>query len=244
MSENTLQKISISVFFPFYNEEVNIENTTNEALAFLPEISDDFEVILVNDGSADRTGEIADRLAGDNDKVRACHHEINQGYGTALRTGFEAASKEWVFYTDGDGQFDIHELALLLPLAGEYDIVSGYRMNRQDNFVRRLNAFCWGKLVKTVLGFRCRDVDSAFKLYRREIFDHIDLRSTGALIDAEILARAHHAGYTLTEAPVHHRPRLAGTQTGANIRVIARAFKELIKLRKNIRSGGRGEQGK
>ncbi len=235
------KRYSISVFFPCYNEEGNIERVTGEALAYLPTISDDFEIILVDDGSADRTGEIADRLAANHPTVRAVHHDANKGYGSALRTGFAAATKELVFYTDGDGQFDIAEMDLLLPLIEDYDIVSGYRQNRQDNAIRRLNAFCWGTLVKTLLGFRCRDVDSAFKLYRREIFDHIELGSTGALIDAEVLSRAARAGYSLTEVPVHHRPRIAGEQTGSKIRVILRAFRELLKLRKSIRATPRAK---
>ncbi len=229
------KKYGISVFFPFYNEAENIERTVSEALAFLPEISDDYELILVNDGSSDRTGELADKLAAEHPFLRACHHEVNRGYGAALRTGFSAASKELVFYTDGDGQFDIRQLALLLEHIETHDIVSGCRVNRQDSPFRKINAFCWSKLVTRLLGFRCRDVDSGFKLYRREIFDHIELKSTGALIDAEVLGRAVCAGYTLTEVPVRHRPRLAGTQTGANLKVIGRAFKELLKLRKEIR---------
>ena len=229
------KKYSISVFFPFYNEAENIERTVSEALAFLPEISDDYELILVNDGSSDRTGELADKLAAEHPCLRACHHKVNRGYGAALRTGFSAATKELVFYTDGDGQFDIRQLALLLEHIETHDIVSGCRVNRQDSPFRKINAFCWGKLVTRLLGFSCRDVDSAFKLYRREIFDHIELKSTGALIDAEVLGRAVGAGYTLTEVPVRHRPRLAGTQTGAKLKVIGRAFKELLKLRKEIR---------
>ena len=232
----------LSVFFPCYNEEQNIRRVVAEALAFLPTVTDDFEIIIVNDGSGDRTGEIAEDLAGADERIRSVHHERNRGYGAALTSGFRAASKQWVFYTDGDGQFDIADLGGLLPHAGHYDIVSGYRRKRQDSLIRRINAFLWGKFVQRVLGFRCRDVDSAFKLYRREIFDCIELKSTGALIDAEIIARALRAGYTLTTVPVGHRPRVAGRQTGANLKVIARAFKELWKLRKDIRATPRGKQ--
>jgi len=227
---------SLSVFFPCYNEEDNVRRVVAEAMAFLPTVSDDFEVILVDDGSRDRTGEILDELAAGDGRIRAVHHETNRGYGGALQSGFRAATKELVFYTDGDGQFDITDLTRLLPRIDEYDIVNGYRERRQDSAVRRLNAWLWGKLVQRVLGFRCRDVDSAFKLYRREIFDRIEMRSTGALIDAEVLARARRAGCTLTEVPVRHRPRIAGRQTGANLKVIARAFKELLKLRRDIRN--------
>ena len=226
----------LSVFFPCYNEEGNVERVVQEAVAFLPSVSDDFEIIIVNDGSGDRTGEIADRLAAADPRIRAVHHETNKGYGAALRSGFVAATKHLVFYTDGDGQFDMRELSELLPLARRYDIVSGYRINRQDNAIRRLNAFMWGKLVQALLRFRCRDVDCAFKVYRRSIFDVIELKSSGALIDAEILARATRAGCTIGELPVHHKPRIAGEQTGGKITVILKAFRELIELRGAILS--------
>ncbi len=225
---------SLSVFFPFYNEQDNVRRVVGEALAFLPTVSDDFEVILVNDGSGDRTGEIIDEFAAGDPHIRAVHHPSNRGYGQALRSGFRAATKELVFYTDGDGQFDIAEMQSLLEQIGRYDIVSGYRCHRQDSVIRRLNAWMWGRLVTWVLGFRCRDVDSAFKLYRREIFSRIEMKSTGALIDAEILARATRSGYNLTEVPVSHRRRIAGSQTGAKLSVILRAFKELLVLRKEI----------
>ncbi|MGB2824063.1 MAG: glycosyltransferase family 2 protein [Phycisphaerae bacterium] len=227
-------RYSLSVFFPCYNEAGNIRRVVAEAMGFLPTVSDDFEVILVDDGSGDGTGEIADELAAGDGRIRAVHHEVNRGYGGALQSGFRAATKELVFYTDGDGQFDITDLAGMLPLIAEHDIVNGYRRRRQDSVIRRLNAYLWGVLVQKVLGFRCRDVDSAFKLYRREIFDHMEMKSMGALIDAEIIARARRAGLTLAEVPVRHRRRLTGRQTGANVRVIARAFKELWQLRKAI----------
>ncbi|HEG42715.1 MAG TPA: glycosyltransferase family 2 protein [Phycisphaerales bacterium] len=226
----------LTVFFPFYNEEANIESTTLKAVEVLGRLALDYEIILVNDGSSDATAEIADRLASQNEKIRAIHHETNSGYGAALQTGFRNATKNWVFYTDGDGQFDINQIALLLPLAEKYDIVNGYRQDRQDSPIRKLNAACWGCFVRAILRFKARDIDSAFKLYRRAIFDHIDMESTGALIDAEILARANRAGYSLGHIPVKHLPRTAGTQTGSNIKVILRAFKELFELRKDILS--------
>jgi len=230
------RKYALSVFYPCYNEQDNVRRVVGEAMAFLPTVSNDFEIILVNDGSDDRTGEIIDALAAGDPRIRAVHHPANRGYGGALQSGFRAATKELVFYTDGDGQFDIAEMRPLLELIGRYDIVSGYRRRRRDSLVRRLNAWMWGRLVTWVLGFRCRDVDSAFKLYRREIFDRIEMKSTGALIDAEILARAGRMGYTLVEVPVSHRPRIAGSQTGARLGVILRAFKELLSLRKDIAS--------
>jgi len=226
--------VSLSVFFPCYNEAENVERVVRRAVEVLGDLVADWEVIIVDDGSADATGRIADRLAAQDPRIRAVHHQRNGGYGMALRSGFAAARKRYVFYTDGDGQFDIAELDRLLELRESADIVSGYRKSRRDSLIRRLNARCWGWLVQRVLRFRCRDVDSAFKLYRREIFDRMPLRSTGALIDAEVLARAARSGYTIRTTPVTHLPRTAGAQTGAKIGVIFRAFKELMKLRRDI----------
>ncbi len=230
-----VNNVSISVFFPCYNEQDNIARVVQQAPAALENLKADFEVIIVDDGSSDSTGQIADELAGQNSVVKVVHHSTNLGYGAALQSGFEAATKELVFYTDGDGQFDINEMPPLLPLMEQYDIVSCYRLNRQDSSIRKINGWCWTKLVCLLFGMKIRDIDCAFKLYKREIFDNIKLSSAGALIDAEILARAIHKGYTVIQKGVHHYPRTAGSQTGANLRVILRAFKELFKLHGKIR---------
>jgi len=235
VSAGVESKVSISVFFPCYNEQDNVARTVEAALAVLEKLNADFEVIIVDDGSSDATGRIADEIAGRNSNVLAVHHRRNLGYGAALQSGFKAATKKLVFYTDGDGQFDINEMPPLLPLMRQFDIVSCYRLNRQDNLLRKVNGFCWTKLVCLLFGLRVRDIDCAFKLYKREIFDNIELSSAGALIDAEILARAARKGYTITQRAVHHYPRAAGTQTGANLMVILRAFKELFKLHSRIR---------
>ncbi|MCP4610921.1 MAG: glycosyltransferase family 2 protein [Planctomycetes bacterium] len=231
----TANNVSISVFFPCYNEQGNVTGIVEKTLAVLEKLDADFEVIIVDDGSSDDTGKIADELAGGNDRVKVVHHGTNLGYGAALQSGFKAATKELVFYTDGDGQFDIKEMPGLLGLMGQYDIVSCYRLNRQDNLVRRINAWCWTKLVCLVFSMKIRDIDCAFKLYKREIFDTFKLVSTGALIDAEVLARAVRKGYRVVQQGVHHYPRTAGAQTGANLRVILRAFKELFGLWQQIR---------
>ena len=225
---------SISVFFPCYNEAENIRPLVEKTISVLRELTDDFEIILVNDGSTDGTTEIIDSLTAGSQTVRAVHHETNLGYGAALQSGFRAAAKELVFYTDGDAQFDIAELPQLLPLIKEYDIVSCYRLNRRDNLIRKLNAWCWTKFVCMMFGMKIRDIDCAFKLFKRKIFDDIQMHSTGALIDTEILARAKRKGYTITQLGVHHYRRQAGRQTGAKLTVIIRAFKELFKLRKDI----------
>ena len=226
-----VHNVSISVFLPCYNEQDNITSVVEQALTVLEKLNADFEVIIVNDGSSDRTGQIAEEIAGQKDRVKVVHHGTNLGYGAALQSGFKAATKEFVFYTDGDGQFDINEMPPLLRLMEQYDIVSCYRLNRQDNLIRKINGWCWTKLVCLLFGMKIRDIDCAFKLYRREIFDNIKVVSTGALIDAEILARAVRKGYRVTQQGIHHYPRTAGAQTGANLRVILRAFRELLRLR-------------
>lgn len=229
--------VSISVFFPCYNEQENIRRTVEKALEVLGKLNADFEVIIVDDGSADKTGQIADEIAERDGRVKVVHHKHNLGYGAALQSGFKAATKELVFYTDGDGQFDINEMPPLLSLMEQYDIVSCYRLNRRDPIIRKINGWCWTRLICLMFGLKIRDIDCAFKLYKREIFDKIELSSTGALIDAEILARAVRKDYRITQKGVHHYPRTAGEQTGANIRVVLRAFKELFKLQSRIRRG-------
>lgn len=225
---------SLSVFFPCYNEKDSIRSLTEKTLSVLSEKVNEFEIILVDDGSSDGTGELADRLASEYPQVQAVHHSQNSGYGTALQSGFRAATKEYVFYTDGDNQFDIAEITKLFPLAETFDIVSGFRIDRQDSLIRKINAFCWTALVGFLFNLKLKDIDCAFKLYKREIFDTIEMHSTGALIDTEILARAIRKGYTITQIGVRHYPRTTGSSTGASPGVIIRAFKELFQLRKEI----------
>ena len=229
--------VSISVFFPCYNECENIGPTVEKAIMVLEELDADFDVVIVDDGSFDGTGKIADDIADRDDRVKVVHHARNLGYGAALQSGFKAATKELVFYTDGDGQFDISEMPSLLALMDQYDIVSGYRLERKDSVIRRINGWCWTKLVCLLFALKIRDIDCAFKLYKRQVFDNITLSSTGALIDTEILARAASKGYRITQKGVHHYRRTAGEQSGANLKVILRAFKELLVLHRRIRRG-------
>jgi glycosyltransferase involved in cell wall biosynthesis len=218
-----------------YNEESNIEEAVRRAVSILPRHADAFEVILVDDGSRDRTGGIADRLSAADPRIRVVHHGTNRGYGAALRSGIDAARYDWIFYTDGDNQFDLEEIRLLLPLCPQNDIVTGYRIDRRDPFNRKLNAWIFNLAMRLFFGLRVRDVDCAFKLYRRSIFDGFPLRSNGAMIDAEILARARARGARIAEVGVHHYPRTAGSQTGASPFVILRAFRELFRLWAELR---------
>jgi len=229
----------ISAFFPAYNEEANVPTMVERLREVLPTISDDYEIIVVNDGSHDRTAEVADALAKADPHVRVVHHPQNRGYGGALKSGFTASRKAYVFFTDGDGQFDVAELTKLVPYVPEYDVVIGYRIDRAEGGLRRVNAGAWNWLVRRLFGIPSRDVDCAFKLFDRRVFEVVHPEAEGAMISTEVLARAVRAGFRITEVGVHHYPRQHGTPTGANPLVIARAFYELFKLYRRITADSR-----
>jgi glycosyltransferase involved in cell wall biosynthesis len=226
---------ALSVVLPAYNEEANIERVVRQVVAYLEARGLDYEILPVNDGSRDDTGGILTRLAAELPRLRPQTHAQNRGYGAALRTGFDTAVKRYVFYMDGDGQFDIGDLDALLPLASEDVIVTGFRIERRDPFMRRLNAKLFGGwLVRIMLGVHVKDLNCAFKLIPQRVFRSIALESTGALINAELYGRAIRAGFGIREIGVHHYPREAGVQTGAHLRVILRAFYDLFRLRQQI----------
>ena len=220
-----------------YNEEANIEHAVTSALAVLAGVTDRYEVIVVNDGSRDRTGALADRLAAANAHVRAVHHPENRGYGAAVRSGFAAAQYPLVVLADGDNQFDLGELALLLRTLGTFDIVSGYRIARRDPALRRLYAFMYNRVARVLFSVPLRDVNCGFKLYRHALVERLlpQLRSTGALINVEMLARARKLGAKVTEVGVHHYPRETGQPTGGNPAVILRAAREMMELWRELR---------
>ncbi len=224
----------ISATLPAYNEEANVPRTVGALVSVLEALGADYEIIVVDDGSRDRTAEVTRELAQANPRVRLVQHRVNQGYGAALHTGFEAATKELVFLTDSDAQFDVGELAKLLPLLDGADMVIGYRAPRRDPFIRRLNGWGWTGLGNLLFGYVARDVDCAFKLFRREILDHIHIDSRGATFSLEFLVRTRRAGYKIRETPVRHLPRTAGRQTGARLSVILRAFRELLAFRTKL----------
>ena len=226
---------SFSLFFPAYNEEANVEAMVRAAQKILPEIAVEWEIIPVNDGSKDKTRVILDRLAKEDPHVRPVHHEKNKGYGGAVISGYNASRYGLVFFTDGDLQFDLGEIRLLLERLDEGDLILGYRKNRRDPWLRKLNAFLWGSLVKFLFGFRVRDVDCAFKMIKRPVVDKVPLTAGGAMVSTELLAKAHKAGFKFVEVGVTHYPRQAGTQTGAKLSVILRAFKELFKLYRKLK---------
>ncbi len=219
---------SLSVILPAYNEEALIANTISTVMSVLTTWMQDFEVIVVNDGSKDRTGEIVAGLSAYDRRIRLIDHPVNRGYGAALVTGFEAVTKELAFFMDSDGQFDISDLARFFPLIEEYGAVLGYRIDRQDTWMRKLNALGWKQLVRFIFGVHARDIDCAFKLFRAEFFRTHRLETRGAMINAEILYKLSRAGYTYTEVGVQHLPRRAGKATGAKLTVILRALREMV----------------
>ncbi|HEY2386091.1 MAG TPA: glycosyltransferase family 2 protein [Candidatus Binatia bacterium] len=229
---------SLSAFFPAFNEERNVPLMVERLTAVLPTVADDYEIIVVNDGSADRTGAVADELAKADPHVRAVHHPVNRGYGGALKSGFAASRKAYVFFTDGDGQFDVGEIGKLTAFVPAYDVVVGYRLDRAEGGLRKLNAALWNALVHRLFRIPARDVDCAFKLFKREVFDVVRVEAEGAMISTEMLARIVRAGFKVQEVGVHHFERRHGKPTGANPLVIARAFLELFKLRRRINSNG------
>jgi glycosyltransferase involved in cell wall biosynthesis len=233
---NTPKPVSVSVILPAYNEEQNVRNAVESARTVLLEIATDWEIIVVDDGSIDGTPAVCGGLVTECDRVRVIRHASNKGYGAALKSGILAARHELIFFTDADGQFDLRELERLVEYADEYDIVMGYRGKRRDPWHRLINAFGWNVLIRLVFGVRVRDVDCAFKLFRRSVFDQVQIRSAGAMINAEILAQATRFGMKMREIKVNHYPRSYGKPSGANIAVIMKAFRELVRVSRELRN--------
>ena len=236
MNEETKTGISLSVVLPAHNEEGNIRNTVNSCVSYLEKNKITYEVVVVNDGSFDRTREIVGELSSANPNVVLVNHEVNRGYGSALRSGFDRASKEYIFFMDSDGQFDINDLDRLIPLAGDRVVVIGYRGNRADSFIRSLNAWLYSLYIFLVFGLSVRDMDCAFKIFPNGAYRAVKpIKSEGALFSAEFLIKLKRNGFTFKEVPVGHFPRQFGSQSGANLKVILKMFRESWKLRNEFR---------
>jgi glycosyltransferase involved in cell wall biosynthesis len=219
---------------PAFNEAENISGMVADALRVLPQLAADFELIVVDDGSWDETAVVTQTLAAQHPQLKLVQHKVNKGYGTAVLSGLTHASKELIFFTDADRQFDLQEIEKLLAHIETADLVVGYRKPRRDPFMRRLNGKGWSWLVTLLFGYTARDIDCAFKLMRRSVVEQLqdEITSGGATFSAEFLVRAKQSGFIIKEVPINgHRPRVAGSPTGANLRVIVRAFKELLQFR-------------
>ena len=204
-------------------------------LQVLPKVATRWEIIVVDDGSGDATALICQELKAQYPEVDVICHGQNRGYGAALKSGIMAANYDLIFFSDSDGQFDFRDLEQLICWSEDYDIVAGYRAKRQDPLYRRINAFGWNALVRLVLGIKVRDIDCAFKLFRRSVFDHVKIRCVGAMVNTEILAQATQLGMRIREVKVTHLPRRHGKQSGANVHVILKAFRELCRLWRKLR---------
>jgi len=200
----------------------------------LEPLVDDYEVIVVNDGSKDRTQQVVEELATRNAHVRCVTHPQNKGYGEALRTGFNSSTKELIFFTDGDKQFDVREVSRFIPAIEDADMVIGFRRPRKDPPVRILYAVGWKLLVTTLFGYAARDVDCAFKLFRRQVWEAVNVNSGGATFSAEFMVKARRKGFRVKEIRVTHYPRTAGSPTGGNPKVIFRAFRDILWLRRHL----------
>ncbi len=225
----------LSYFFPAHNEEANLAPLVEEALATLPSLADEFEVIIVDDGSRDATPALADELAAAHPGVvRAVHHEVNQGYGAALRSGLAAARYDLVAFTDGDRQFhvaDIGRLTARLAAADAPDVVVGYRIRRADPPIRTAYARAYRLANRLFFGLKVRDVDCACKLFRRSALEGVRVESGGAFFSAELLIKLGARGARIAEVGVPHYPRTAGSPTGAKPSVVFRAVKDFWNLR-------------
>jgi glycosyltransferase involved in cell wall biosynthesis len=222
---------SLTVSMPAYNEAENIRPMIDMVRAKVEPLVDDLEIVVVNDGSSDNTAAIVRQISEEDPRVRLVDHPVNQGYGAAVRDAVWAASKELIVFTDSDLQFDLSELERFLPRLREADLVIGYRYARSDPWHRRFFGHGWSWLVNLLFGYTARDIDCAFKLFKRRVIETIHVDSGGAMFSAEFLVRAKLAGFKIVEEPVNHYPRIAGSQTGARPDVILRAFRELLKLR-------------
>lgn len=221
------QEYSLSVVLPAHNEEAIIGQTVRTVIETLASWKHPFEVIVVDDGSRDRTGEIVEEIATSDERVRLVTHPVNQGYGAALVTGFSAATNTLTFFMDSDGQFDIHDLQRFFPLLAEYDAILGYRINRQDTLMRKMNARGWKMLIRIVFGVRVRDIDCAFKLFHTNFFREHPLETRGAMINTEMIYKFSQAGLSYTQVGVEHLPRRSGRATGAKVSVILKALTEM-----------------
>ncbi len=224
------QLSSLSVFFPCFNEEKNIKSVVAQALQVLPDLAEQLEVIVVNDGSQDKTQQVAEQLAHQHQSVRVVNHSRNRGYGVSIRTGLAACQHDWIFYTDGDGQFDIEELAEFIPFTQDYALILGYRRQRAEGLKRKLFTRLYKLYIDCLFSVNVRDIDCAFKLLQADLLQDLSLFSNGAFISAEMLYKLKKQAVQFKELPVNHYQRRFGQATGASLKVIAIGLWEPLKL--------------
>lgn len=219
---------SFSIVLPCLDEVQVIEAVIEQARLVASELAESYEIVVVDDGSRDGTAALVGELAARYAEVRLLRNATNRGYGSALARGLRAARMPWVFYTDADGQFDLSDLRRAVSILPEHGIVCGYRADRQDGWLRGVNGRGWTWLTNSLFSLGVHDVNCSFKIFPRTFFDRIEMRSKGAFIDAEILSQARQIGMSIVQLPVRHRPRSGGEPTGGRLRVIGRAWVELV----------------
>lgn len=223
--------ISISAFFPAYNDAESLRVLIPKTVITLKALADDFEIIVVDDGSADETPSVLAELSREYPFLRTVRHPENRGYGAALRSGFQAAAGELVFYTDGDGQYDVAELKdLVARLRDDVDAVNGYKIQRADGFPRRWLGRSYHGLVRLLFGLKVRDVDCDFRLLRRRVVEAIPLTFSSGAICAELMTQIERAGFRVEEVPVHHYPRLSGKSQFFRLSPVLRMMRDVLAL--------------
>ncbi len=229
----------LSVFFPSYNEEENIETTVNKAKDVLEKVADKWEIIIVNDGSKDRTAKIANHLSKADKRIKVIHHKLNRGYGGAFKSGLFGAKYAWIAFTDADGQFDFSEITNFIEeqKKTDADLVIGYYKKRRVSNSIIITSKIWEALIFILFGLKVRDIDCGFKLIRKEVPDKLKKLESerGAFINSEFLIKAKKSGFKIVEIPVTHYPRAGGTPTGRNLNVIVQSFKDLFSLYQNLK---------
>jgi len=226
-----MSDISLSFVFPAYNEGQRISRTIEQALEVARTSLNDFEIVVVNDGSKDNTAEVVRASQKKTPQIKLLNHLQNKGYGQTVWDGLKAASKDWVFFADSDLQFDLKEIERLLHHVGDYDVVIGYRAPRRDPFMRLVNAKVWNILNRIIFGLKVKDIDCAFKLFRRSVLADLEIKSGGAAFSAELMLKLQRQGHRFKEVPITHYPRQVGAgSTGAHPKVIIRAFREMLSM--------------
>ena len=231
MLKNFNKLSSVSFFCPAYNDEKNLPVLVSNVSKFLKEITDIFEVIIVEDGSPDKTGKVADALAKEFPNVRVIHHVKNMGYGAVLRDGYLAAKYDYVMYTDGDNQYDVREFLPYLSLLETSDVLSGYVTKKAVSFRRKVQSEVWNWLVRILFFIWIRDIDCAMKIYKRKVLDNISIKSSSCFIDAEMIIKAKKAGFKIAQFPVTHFQRTEGLASGSRMSVIVSTIVEMLKYR-------------
>ena len=231
----------LSVFLPAHNEEGNIEGVVRCFSAELPKVADSYQIVIVDDGSRDRTGAIADRLAATDRCIRVVHHPANRGYGAAVISGMRSCTEPYLLLCDSDGQFDPSEMTRLIAHIGDNDVVIGRRARRADHLMRRINGKAWTTLSRVLFGLRITDMDCGFKLFRKAVLDGLELRSGGAMITTELMARLAGRGARICQVDVTHLPRATGEQSGNSPKAILKAFQDLFKLYRELKAARNGK---